>query len=268
MLGSAKTDNFMLGTASVMLGPQADLFNLTDMHSIGLVKNVTTKTTPGFVELRQGIKNTLAYSMMNSNAVSVTAEAYEYTVSNLAYSLSLDGSKFAPVSVSSTLAAIYAAPAPAAEGLPIAVGLDEIELAAVIGFAAGDDILIHTGVQDNVMLRKITAIDVPNKTATLNFGLPVAFAVGAKVEKVNILAVGSAENAPFLACKIVGTLANGDTVPMLFPKVRVKSGLTLAFKTDAFDHIPLELEIYDLLESDPNYAVFAALGNASGMIVD
>lgn len=268
MLGSAKTDNFMLGTAGVMLGRQEDLFNLTEKHALGLVKNVTVKTTPGFVELRQGIKNTLAYSMMNSNAVSITAEMYEYTVSNLAYSLSLDGSKFAPQSAATTLGAIYVAPVAAAPGLPIAMGLAEIELLAVLGFAAGNDILIHTGIQDNVMLRKIVSLDVPTKTATLNFGLPLALAVGAKIEKVNILAVGSAESAPFMACKIVGTLANGDTVPMLFPKVRVKSGLTMAFKTDAMDHIPFELEIYDLLESDPNYAMFAALGNASGMIVD
>lgn len=267
MQGSAKTNDFMLGTATVMLGPQADLFNLTDKNSIGLVKNVTTKTTPGFVQLTQGIRNSLVYSVMNSNDVGITAEMYEYTPSNLAYSLSLDGSQFIRQTSNSTLSAAYAAPVgPATEGLK------DLELVTVAGFTEGAFILVHTGNDDNVMVRKVTGFDATAKTITMDSGLPFALGIGAKVEKVNVIAVGSQENAPFLSCKIVGTLANGETVPMLFPKVRVKSGLSMAFKTDNFDHIPLELEIFDLVETDPHYEFFSTIGAnntpAKGMILD
>ena len=264
MQGSAKSNDFMLGSATLMLGPQADLFNLTDANSVGLVKNVTTKTTPGFVELTQGVRNSLVYSVMNSNAVGVMAEMYEYTAANLAYSLSLDGSTFVRQTAATTLADVYAAPVG-----PATVGLTAIELTAATGFADEDYILIHTGNDDNVMLRKI--VGLTGTDATLDSGLPFALAAGAKIEKVNILAVGSQENAPFLSCKIVGTLANGETVPMLFPKVRVKSGLSMAFKTDNFDHIPLELEIFDLVDSDPHFALFQTVGAngtpAKGMII-
>lgn len=267
MQGSAKTNDFMLGTATVMLGPQADLFNLTDANSVGLVKNVTTKTTPGFVELTQGIRNSLVYSVMNSNAVGITAEMYEYTPSNLAYSLSLDGSKFVRQTAMTTLGAAYVAPVD-----PAVVGDDELELVAVTGFTVGSFILVHTGNEDNVMVRKITAVDAVGMSITIDTGLPFALGIGAKVEKVNVIAVGSQDNAPFLSCKIVGTLANGETVPMLFPKVRVKSGLSMAFKTDNFDNIPLELEIFDLVDSDPHFAMFQTIGAngtpAKGMILD
>lgn len=265
-LGSAKTNDFMLGTAALLVGPQEELFNLTAKHSLGLVKNVTTKSNPGFVELKQGIKNSLVASVMNANDVSIMAEMYEYTPQNIAYSLSLDGSKFERLDTSTTLTAEYAAPAPADPGEPIALGEDEITLASATGFTAGKSILIHTGNADNVMLRKI--LSIAGMVATLDSGMPVGFAVGSKVEVVNILPIGATATAPFLSAKIIGTLSNGETVVMLFPKVRIKSGLTMAFKTDAFDHIPLELDIFDLVETDPHYEMFAAMGDAKGMIVD
>jgi hypothetical protein len=265
--GAAKTTDFMLGSATIMLGPQDALFNLTDANSVGLVKNVTTKTTPGFVELTQGIRNSLVYSVMNSNAVGITAEMYEYTPSNLAYSLSLDGAQFVRQTAGSTLATAYAAPVAPAE-----VGDDELLLAAVVGLTVDSFVLVHTGKDDNVMIRKIISVDAGAKSIQMDSGLPMALGIGAKVEKVNVIAVGSQDNAPFLSCKIVGTLANGDTVPMLFPKVRVKSGLSMAFKTDNFDHIPFELEIYDLVEADPHFALFQTIGAngtpAKGMILD
>lgn len=267
MQGAARTNDFMLGTATIMLGPQADLFNLIDEQSIGLVKNVTVKSTPGFVELTQGIRNNLVYSVMNSNAISISAEMYEYTPQNIAYGLSLDGSQIVRQTSVTTLAEAYVAPSGDAE-----VGAAEIKLTAAEGFTAGSFILIHTGKDDNVMARKITAIDGATKTATLDSGLPMGLAQGAKVEKCNVIAVGAQESAPFMACKIVGTLANGETVPMLFPKVRVSSGLSMAFKTDNFDHIPLELQIFDLVETDPHYATFQTIGPdgtpAKGMILD
>ena len=75
MAGEALTSKFMLGTATLMLGPVADLFDLNVAeHSVGLAKNVTMKSTPGFIELTQGVKNNTVYSVMNSNKVMVNAE--------------------------------------------------------------------------------------------------------------------------------------------------------------------------------------------------
>jgi hypothetical protein len=256
----------MLGSATIMLGPQEDLFNLLDKHSVGLVKNVEVKTTPGFVELTQGVKNSLVYQVMNSNAAGITAEMYEYTPQNIAYGLSLDGSQIVRQTATATLATAVAAPA---EG---SLTDEDFILSDTTGMTADSFVLIHTGNDDNVLARKIMSVNAGTKTVTLDSGLPLGLSVGAKFEKCNVLAVGSTAASPFLSCKIVGTLANGETVPMLFPKVQISSGLSMAFKTDNFGNIPFELKIFDLVETDPHYAMFQTIGpdgtSAKGMILD
>lgn len=258
MAGDAKSTDFMLGAATVMLGAQADLFNLTDAKSIGLVKNVMVKSTPSFVELTQGVRNTLVYSVMNGNNIGISAEMFEYSPSNIAYALSLDGGTVVRQTASTTTAEA------------IAEDDEEVTLTLATGFTVGSYILIKTGIADNVICRKITGLT--GAVATVHSAISVAVAAGAVVEKVNVIAVGAQESAPFLSCKIVGTLANGETIPMLFPKVRVSSGLSMAFKTDNFDNIPFELQIFDLVPTDPHFAFFSTLGPgatpAKGMILD
>ena len=73
MAGLAKTDAFMLGDATVMIGAMADLLTLNTVeHSIGLVKEFMVKSEPGYTELTQGVKNTVVASVMTSNKVSAT----------------------------------------------------------------------------------------------------------------------------------------------------------------------------------------------------
>ena len=104
MAGEARSDSFLLGTATVMIGAQADLMNLNVANSVGLVKNIMLQTTPGFTELTQGVKNTLVYSVMTSNKSMVQGEMFEYTSRNMAYALSIDGTSLSPSTVASTVA--------------------------------------------------------------------------------------------------------------------------------------------------------------------
>ncbi len=252
MAGEARSDAFMLGTATVMLGPVAELMNLNTDHSIGLVKNVTLKTTPGFTELTQGVKNTLVYSVMTSNQTMVDGEMYEYTGRNLSYAAGLDGSEIEATTTETGTTAALAAPV--APGLTSAV----LALTSATGFAEGDTVFVQVGSADQVMVRKIT--DLEGLNATMDSGFPIGIPLGAKVRKVNVIAIGSLEDTPFLACKIVGTMANGDEVAVLLPKVRVSSGISLGFKTDNFDNMPLQLTIYDLVATDPFYEYFQSVG--------
>ncbi len=254
MAGEAKTDAFMLGTATIMLGPMADLMQLGVDQSIGLVKNVTPKSTPGFTDLTQGVKNTLVYSVMTSNEVMIDGEMYEYTGKNLAYSLGLDGSDVEPVSVEGTVKTALAAPTPPAVTALTLV----LQTGEGADFTAGDTIFVQVGSQDQVFPRKVVSISTD--TLTVDYGFPVAIPLNSKVSKVNVTPVGSTADQPYLACKIVGTLANGDEVVMLIPKVRVTSGISLAFKTDKFDFIPLQLKVYDLVSTDPFYTYFQTVG--------
>lgn len=254
MAGEALTSKFMLGTATLMLGPVADLFDLNVAeHSVGLAKNVTMKSTPGFIELTQGVKNNTVYSVMNSNKVMVNAEVYEYTSKNIAYSLGLDGSTLVPTTVSTTVDTQMALVSGATD--------EAILVDATTGWAVNDWMMIQVGNEDQVFLRKVVSIQA-DTSLTTDTGLPVALPVGTTVKKSNIVGVGSKADQPYLAAKIVGTIADGSEIAILIPKVRITSGASLAFKTDAYDNIPLELTVYDLVATDPNYTTFLPYGNA------
>lgn len=254
MAGEALTSKFMLGTATLMLGPVADLFDLNVAeHSVGLAKNVTMKSTPGFIELTQGVKNNTVYSVMNSNKVMVNAEVYEYTSKNIAYSLGLDGSSLVPTTISTTVDTQM--------DLTLGATDEAILVAATTGWAVNDWMMIQVGNEDQVFLRKVVSIQA-DTSLTTDAGLPVALPVGTTVKKSNIIGVGSKADQPYLAAKIVGTIADGSEIAILIPKVRITSGASLAFKTDAYDNIPLELTVYDLVATDPNYATFLPYGNA------
>ncbi|TIT61156.1 MAG: hypothetical protein E5W90_32965, partial [Mesorhizobium sp.] len=64
MAGNAKTNKFLLSTATVMLGALADLHKLNPAeHSIGLVKNFQLTGEAQFTELTQGIRNAVVMSV-------------------------------------------------------------------------------------------------------------------------------------------------------------------------------------------------------------
>ncbi len=243
MAGEAKTNAFMLGSATVMLGPQADLFTLApSTHSIGLVKNFTTSSEPQYTDLTQGVKNTIVYSVMTSNRIRAQMEVYEYTSKNIAYALGLNGASLAAISASTTTSAAAAANA------------TTITVVSATGLTVGTWISIQEGTDDKVFYRKITT--VATNTLTLNAALPVAMASGCVVQKVNPIDVGSTADQPFLSAKIVGQLADGTEIGLLLPKVRITAGFTLGFTTDNFGNLPLEFTCYDLTSDDPNYSEF------------
>lgn len=255
MAGEAKTNAFMLGTATIMLGAMADLMNLTEENSIGLVKNVVVQTTPGFTDLTQGVKNSLVYSVMTSNESSVTGEVYEYTSQNLSYAAGLDGAEIKPTTAKTTVKTAVVAPVgPSTEGLKV------IPVDSVTDFKANDTVFIYIAGTENVMVRKVVSIETPANSLTLDKGLPFALPIGTVVQAVNVLAIGSTDDQPFFSAKIVGKLANGDMIAILIPKVRIASGLNIGFQTENFDNMALELKVFDLVGTDPFYAAFQKVG--------
>lgn len=90
--GSAKTENFNLGAATVMIGPKDKVLDLTpEEHSLGLVKNFTFSANDQYIDLTQGVRNTVVYSVKTGSEVTASMEVYEYTAKNLAYALGLEG---------------------------------------------------------------------------------------------------------------------------------------------------------------------------------
>lgn len=243
MAGEAKTNSFMLGTATVMLGAQSDLFNLTPaQHSVGLVKNFRITGEPSYTELTQGVKNQQVYSVMTGNTIRASMEVYEYTESNIAYSLGLEGASITPANVETTLSS------------PASVSDTSVSVADETGFAVDDYVLIQHGTDDEVYVRKLTTV----AAGQLDFAeqLPAAAATGSSVRKANVIGIGSKQDQPFLSAKIVGTIANGKEVVILCPKIRITNGFSLGFTTDNFDNLPYEFSFYDVVATDPHFAQF------------
>ncbi|WCD44156.1 hypothetical protein Lumi_017 [Xylophilus phage Lumi] len=260
MPGEARSDNFLLSTATLMLGPQASLLALNpDAHSLGLVKDIVFGSETAWAELNQGIANSLVYSLMTGNNLNIAGDMYEFGPRQLAYGASLDGQAYTPSTYSSTVATAYAAPAD-----PAILGAAALVLTDVTGISAGKFINVRALGQDTIHPRKVLAVDVASKTVTMNAGLPVAVAQGAKVTGAVMLPMGAPDANAFYSAKLVGQLANGKPIAILVPKVRITSGVSLAFKTDNFQGMPIAIKAFDLLPTDPFYADFATLGQNGG----
>lgn len=247
MQGAAKTNQFMLGTATVMIGAQADLMNLNPAeHSLGLVKNFSLNGEPQFTDLRQGVKNTIVFSTMTENTVRASCEVYEYTASNLAYGLQLNGGDYAAQTASGALASLVNGASSATDQVPLGAGEGA-------NFSADDYIMIDAG-DDNIVTRKISSISTD--TLTVDSTIGVDLAAGSTVRKVNLLAVGSKKDAGYFSAKIVGRAANGEPLVILLPKVRITGGFTLQFAQDDYGNLPFEMATYDLVPADPHFADF------------
>ena len=248
MPGNAITDQFMLGTATVMIGPQADLYDLNPAeHSIGLVKNFTINSDPTYVELTQGVQNSIVHSTLNGNPVRATMETYEFSAQNLSYALCLEGAdQVAPKTVETATAGATSA------------GANTLAVDSAAGIVDNDYIMIKVDNEDNFVIRQVT--DVVTNTLTLNQALPVDVAADTPVILVNMISGGSKKNQPYYAAKIAGKLANGDEIVLLLPKLRIVRGFSLAFATDAYGNLPMEFTMYDQVSSDPFYADFGGNG--------
>lgn len=248
MSGEAQTTSFMLGTATVMLGAQDQLYNLEGDASIGLVKNFLVSAAPTFVELTQGIQNSLVFSVKTANPVTATMEVYEYTAANLAYAAGLDGSTYSTeVAGASTVATAGTGSAQTPSPL--------LDLVAVTEFSPGD--VIQIGEADDILIRKVASIDATSKALTLDHGINKVIPVGTPVSKVSMVGINSKTVQPFLAAKIAGQLADGTNMTLLLPKVRITKGFSVAFKSDAYGNLPFEFSIYDQVAADPFFADFA-----------
>lgn len=251
MYGLANTNRFMLGAATLLLGPQADLFNLTRAdHSVGLIKNFALTAEPSFTELTQGVRNTVVFSVMTGHAVRGSAELYEFTAKNLAYTAQMNGAQFvADTNIETTTSA-------AIDGTTTPV--TSVAVVSATGLAVDDWILIQNPANpDDAVPRKITAIASNNLTVAP--AIERQFASGAVVRRMNFIEVGGKEETPFYSALVHGVLADGSEITVALPKVRVTNGLNLAFQTNDYGNMPIELGVYDLVATDPNYAVFGSV---------
>ncbi|MBC2806549.1 hypothetical protein C3Y94_025705 [Rhizobium ruizarguesonis] len=263
MAGNAKTKSFLLSTATVMIGAPADLHKLNSTeHSIGLVKNFQLTADPTFVELTQGVKNSVVMSVKNGDGLKCSMEVYEYTLRNMAYAAGLDASGVAFDSITDLWLASVAY---ASAGKTIGVATD-----ITTKLSAGDYVFFQNGTDDKVHIAKVAAVAFAAGATTITIAAgyepsaAVAFPIGSRIGKVKRIDVGGNDVQPEFAAKIVGLLP-ADNAPFTIhlPKIKVTKGLGVAFQTDNFGNMPFEFTPYSGVESDP---FFPEYGNAAAIL--
>lgn len=258
MAGEAKTNEFLLTTATVMLGPSEDVFGLVpDLHSIGLVKNVQVNGETSFVELTQGIQNAVVAAVNTGNQTRISAEVYEYTARNLAYGAYLDGTLPEFDAYTDNVYEL-ANDSTSATGTSIALATGD-----GTDFVAGDYVILQDDLQpDKVHVGKVASKATDTLTLTAGTAIPAATSfLGARttVRRVHGIKFGSVAKQPTYGAKLVGLLPeSGEPVTLIFPKVKVTKGLSLAFQTDNFSNMPFEFTPYALTLSDAHYGEFGS----------
>ena len=265
MAGNALTNQFNIGTATVMVGPMADVLKLTpEQHSIGLVKAVTLTSETNEVTLTQGIRNTIVDSQVTGVTSKVSMEVYEYTAKNLAYAAQLDGSTY------STGQTMYLKTA-------ITGGVSATSVVLKADSDVSSSFTKDTRIQiqatgdkkyDKVFIGVLASDSTYDSTAgsltlTLTEAIPAgwSFKVDDEVLSVSVIPVGSDRPQPYYGVKIVGILPNGnEPVTIIIPKAKVTSGITLGFNTDNYGNLPFEFTPYDLTAEDSSYSTFSDYG--------
>lgn len=261
MPGLAKTDKFLLSTATVMIGAMTDLHNLNPAaHSIGLVKNFQLSMEPEYTELTQGLTNAVVMSVRTSEPVRASMEVYEYTLRNITYAAGLDASGTAYDTISG-LALSTASISAAATAIVVAGDV-------TLTYPVGSFIFIQAGTGDNsdiVHIAKVSAVAYasPNTTITFTgYAIPtgVTFPVGSRVGKIVKTPLSSGVIfQPELCAKVVGTLPkNNEPFTILFPKIKITNGLNIAFDSGQFTNLPFEFTPYAGVSTDPFYSEYGA----------
>jgi len=248
MAGEAKSIDFLVGTATIMLGAQADLRDFRpESHSIGLVKNVKLMAEASYIELTQGIRNSVVHSIKTGEPVRASCEVYEFNAANWTYALGFSGYNVVNTEFETTVTTLVPSSS---------TGLDTFDVVATTGYTVGDYVMVQVGYDDTVIPRKIVA----KTTSTVQFDAPiknVAVPVGAKIRRCLVVSVGRKSEQPFLAAKIVGTMADNREIAIEIPKLRITKGFDIVFQTSDYANMAFEFTVYDQVPTvDPQYTRF------------
>lgn len=255
MAADVKNNAFLLGEATLMMVPYADpvsVFELTpELHSLGMVRNVTLGQESDEVELRKGIQQHLVDSKKSNVRTSLSAEVFEFSAQNVLYSLSL-GQTAVGVKRGRLKTAANGAQA------TIVVTSDPLPGDATSGITAigdvpnGATILLQVpgSANDYVLPVRVTAATtVATGDYTITAAIPagMSFPIGTKVWVVNEIPVASTAEQDFFKVKVVGTLSNNERpVTLILPKVKVRRGFQIQFDEGNYTSMPFEFSPYFL----------------------
>lgn len=258
-MANVKTPSFLLGNATVMLAPFAgdNVFGLMpDLHSTGMVKNVTIGVESDNIELRNGILQSLVDSQKSNVRMTATFEGYEFSAENLYRSLGIAqnatvqrrrGRLTANAATGATTLSVESFPVP---------GDPNSAITAIANIPSGSTVVIQKANQpDAVFPARVTAAtsgSAPYQVTISPLPTGVTFSTGDIVWVVNEMDIGSTiTQGDFFSMKIAGTLSNYN-VPLvvIFPKVKITKGFNLNFSETDYSNLPFEISPYFLAQTE------------------
>ncbi len=264
MAGEARTQEFNFSNATVMIGPMADVMNLTpEAHSIGLVRNINVTNNVTKTNLNQGIQNVLVHSTITGLETLANMEIYEYTPKNMAYALGLevDGYNLYP---NHELDADVTGDGLTTDSIVITAAKDLSS-----DYPVGSWVLIRNSTLDQsdlAFLAKVSSrvYDAGYDTLTVELDrvLPVGFnfKAGDIVCRQNQIPVGKKESQEYYGMKITAELPEKGNMVMIIPKVQIREGFQIGLITDNYSNMPAVFECFEQVPTDPMYDDTKGLG--------
>lgn len=271
-LGTAQTKNFQIGNAELRIGALTSAGKLKQSHSVGLVQTANVNFAQTMAELKGGLPLQLIDSVVTETTVTVTAQAYEYTRSNIRAMLNegvvstteadfvFEVTLSSTVTASSAAAIAYTSPTPVT-GSTLPVYATDMATGTLVG-------IYKKGAPENVSIVCLTA----NATAT---GL--AFASGSilfdyassdvlVIYKLNPVGLGKSDKTAYYTLDLLSKNHNsGVTQGFRFWKAAIQGGMDYSFSNDNFAVTPMSFKI--LLPTAEELAVGGDLVGISGMQV-
>jgi len=262
MAGEAHSLQFLLGSATVMVGAVDDLWQLRpETHSLGLVKNFQFSADPTYVDLSYRTGGAPIFSVRTALACKISMDVFEHTARNLQLALGNLPINVEPISKSYQL---YEG----ADGLSYATFMSDTDDHADF---FGQWILIQGSQPDVVHVAEVETAYVIGTgpfEITVSFpGQPIQpgndFPAGSMITCVNVLNVGTPSCPAYLSAKVIGqSSGTAEPIGVIFPKVRIDRGFDIKFDATKYSSLPFSIKPFPLVASDINYTEFADLSVA------
>jgi hypothetical protein len=257
-MSEAKSKNFMLSSATVMIGEREKLMELNPSeHSIGLVKNFNVNNDRSSTDLTAGVTNDLVFTMTTGSETRASMEMYEYTAKNMAYALGLSGFDISEVTGDPFIVnAIGTNNSDKTHDLVVTEGSTPQPL------ADGDMISIRFPDDDNIILAKATDTSGVSSTGALTVQVDIGAVIipaGSVIQRVSVLELGTTEEQTELAAKVTGQLADGTWITLLNPRIKVSSGFAAAFSSENYGNMAFEWKNLKVLPGEPFYADYKGM---------
>jgi hypothetical protein len=268
-LGSAQTKNFQIGNAELRIGALNSAGKLTQANSVGLIQTANVNFSQSMAELKGGLPLQLIDAVVTETTVTVTAQAYEYTRTNIRAMLNegvaASTEKDTVFEVTLTAGAATSASALAYGGAVAVTGsvvptwATDLPIGSMVG-------IYKKGSPENLSIITLTAAATASGMAFAPNSLlfPYSTSDVLVIYKINPVGLGKSDKTAYYTVDLLSKNHNsGVTQGFRFWKASIQGGLDYAFSNDSFAVTPMSFRI--LLPTAEELAVGGDLAGVAPM---